>query len=725
MPASRNFPRAAIAALFLLAATISPSHAHDGPHEPEPAAGETATVLTNQMLATLRRLQRAEAKDKPQVEQQLLEQIAQRQAALYSIVKSNPEKVLLAALPGSLRAKVPAALAAGLEQEVDATGKVLGRVSDDFANGRTREDFFLEVSASGTTTRLNIDAADASLSAEELRQLVDSYVKIRGVLLKDHLVVGHRRNVETLAAPNKGGGSGGGTSGSTSTTSSTPLAAPVNETTLVIAANFTDKAFSCGTGQVATNLFSADASVASLNRLYRETSRDLVSFSGQVVGPFNIGYSSGGACDYTGWGSALKAAAQAAGINLSSYRRISYAIPPVSSCGWAGLAYLGGSFPTQSWVATCSTGVFVHEIGHNLRFHHAATPGAEYGDGSDPMGGARMVQFNASNRIAAGWQPTGTVVDASSSGSYSIVSTSNTASTAAQILRIAKPDTGEHYYLSLRTGDGFDFNLSSGYKNQISVHRSNGALGSKTYFLAALGPGGTFSDAANGVSVTVQSISGGAATVAVASGTPACTPSAPAVSLSPLSQSGAPGQTRQYTATVTNRNSAACPGSTFSMTQALPGALSGSFAPSAVALAPGASANLTWSVTSATTAADAAYAITASATDSAAGGGSASATGTYVVFSDAVAPVVSVTSPSAGAVLKRGRVSLAASATDSDGVARVEFYANGQLVGTDAGAPYSVNWNARKVSPGQWTITARAFDAAGNVGESSVTIELK
>jgi hypothetical protein len=36
-----------------------------------------------------------------------------------------------------------------------------------------------------------------------------------------------------------------------------------------------------------------------------------------------------------------------------------------------------------------------------------------------------------------------------------------------------------------------------------------------------------------------------------------------------------------------------------------------------------------------------------------------------------------------------------------------------------------VNWNARKVSTGDWTITARAFDAAGNSRDASVTITLR
>ncbi|MCL4748048.1 MAG: hypothetical protein KJZ83_21955 [Burkholderiaceae bacterium] len=736
MPAPTSLQRAALAALFVSLALASPLHAHDGPHEPEAAAEANVNLFTGQMLATLRELQRASPGERVKLERQLLSQIEKRQASLYSIVKRRPEKVVLNALPAELRAKLPASIAAAIEQEVDATGEVVGRVSDDFANANSRHDFFLEMRTNGGTTRVNLDSGDSTLTNDEMRKLVGAQVRIRGVLLRDHLVVGDRRGLTVLAARGRhgsGGSSvqtsaaGGGSTGASSGSGGTALAAPVNETTLVIMGNFTDKAFSCsgGAAQLATNMFSTSTSVASLNRLYQETSRQLVSFSGQVVGPFDINYSSGGSCDYTGWGNALKAAAQAAGINLGSYRRVSYAIPSVGSCGWSGLAYLGGSFPTQSWVASCNTGVFVHEIGHNMLFHHAATPTSEYGDGSDPMGGAKMVQFNASNRVAAGWQPAATVVDASSSGSYSITSVSMTTSSAPQILRIRKSDTNEYYYVSMRTGAGFDANLASSYKNAVSVHRSNGALLSKTYILAQLQPGQTFTDSANGITITPQTISADAATISVGGSAPVCAPSAPTVALSPASQSGAPGESRQYTMTVTNRNSPACASSTFSLAQTLPSGFTGAFSPASVAIAPGASANASWSVTPASGTSDASYTITGRATDSASGGGTAEASGAYVVFSDASAPLVTLTSPSQGAILKRGRITLRANASDPDGISRVEFYVNGQLLAKDTRAPYSVSWNARSAALGEWTITARAYDRANNRSDSTVSVTMQ
>jgi hypothetical protein len=57
-----------------------------------------------------------------------------------------------------------------------------------------------------------------------------------------------------------------------------------------------------------------------------------------------------------------------------------------------------------------------------------------------------------------------------------------------------------------------------------------------------------------------------------------------------------------------------------------------------------------------------------------------------------------------------------ASATDNVGVVRIEVFANGKLVGTATGSSANINWNTAKLSKGTHTVTALAYDAAGNVG---------
>ena len=60
-----------------------------------------------------------------------------------------------------------------------------------------------------------------------------------------------------------------------------------------------------------------------------------------------------------------------------------------------------------------------------------------------------------------------------------------------------------------------------------------------------------------------------------------------------------------------------------------------------------------------------------------------------------VAPTVAMTSPANGASFPGGTpIALAASASDRDGsIARVDFYADGTLVGRDTTAPYGVSWS--------------------------------
>ena len=64
-----------------------------------------------------------------------------------------------------------------------------------------------------------------------------------------------------------------------------------------------------------------------------------------------------------------------------------------------------------------------------------------------------------------------------------------------------------------------------------------------------------------------------------------------------------------------------------------------------------------------------------------------------------------------------GPVKIAADAADSDGtVAHVDFLINGVPVSDDTAAPWGTTWNS--TTPGTYTLMARAYDEAGNVGTS-------
>ena len=709
-----NFRPLATLALLGASSVLAPTAwAHDGHHVPAPQAALQAGAMTDELVRAINALEHAPADSRAAAQQRLAQAIAQRQAALHALADADPALALLKALPAALRAKIPAALAASVEQDVIATGTLVGRVQDHFTKGTAKHEFLLEVPAAGGTQQYLVNAADKSASERRMHTLVGRQVSMRAMMISGHLVVGSGNGIELAALGRTG-----------STTAALAPTNPVvqgNQSTLVVMGNFSDTPLSCSQPGLTSALFGATGSVDSH---FRESSRGAVTFSGEVIGPFNIPYTSTGACDYNAWAAALDAAATAAGKAPGNYKRVSYALPMNSSCGWVGLGNVGGALPTRTWVASCSTGVFVHELGHNLNFHHASTPAAEYGDLSDPMGPARMVEFGGTNKSMAGWQPTGTVVDGTATGSFTLTSASLTGSMASQVLRVPKADTAEYYYVALRTASGSDASLGAAYMNLVSVHRATGAMPTHTYLLAELAVGQNFTDTTNGITITPTTISGDGTTISLVTTAPACASAAPSISMTPVSQTGSPGSTLSYTMAVRNNDASSCPSATFALSQTLPGGFSGAFTPASLTLAPGAASTVAWSVASAGGTANATYTV-AAATTNASSGKSGSSSASYVVYTDSIAPTVSITKPANGSILRRGSISVAASASDNTAVKRVEFYAGSTLIGTDNSAPWSATWSARRAPIGPAVITARAFDAAGNHSDATVTITLK
>jgi len=701
----RALAAVACASLGLLLAT--PSLAS---HVGESASLDLQLISANdQLLAGLAAWEKGSPSQRAAGVTQLTQLAQHRQPHLILLLQQDPVVAAARMLPTSLRAKLPAQAAAFVEQQVRVQGTVVGHVADDFAGGRSRSSFKLHGDAGAPP--LNIYFADGAASERDLHGMSGKRAAFEAMRIGDNLLILDRKKVQLEAA--------GGT-----TTSGTVVAAGSvvqgNQLTSSILVNFSDKALTCTAADVEGRLFGSTG--PTVNNNYLESSRGLVSFSGKAVGPYTINYASTGTCDYSGWATAANAAAKAAGFDPALYQRVNYVTPGNSTCGWSGLAYMPGK---QSWVQSCgSTGVYSHELGHKLSLHHASTPASEYGDGSDPMGGARVVDHNGANRTMAGWLPAGAVQDVGTGGSYALASVSTNATAASpQVLRIVKPDTNEYYYVSFRQALNLDASLSSGYLNNISVHRAAGTLPTRTYLLQNVAVGGTFTDAVNGITLTNQGVANGTVTVGVGFSGGSCVRSAPLVSVSPSSQTAAPGATISYGVSVTNKNTAYCGSSTFAMGQVLPAGFSGGFAVPNLSIAAGASASTTWSVSSSAQTAAGTYPFDATAADSSFGN-SATAHASEIVYLDSILPTVSITSPAAGAVVS-GRVSILASASDDTRVASVEFYVDGALIGRDSGSPYSTAWNTRKAGFGSHTIMVRAIDAAGNKAEQSIVVTVK
>lgn len=90
----------------------------------------------------------------------------------------------------------------------------------------------------------------------------------------------------------------------------------------------------------------------------------------------------------------------------------------------------------------------------------------------------------------------------------------------------------------------------------------------------------------------------------------------------------------------------------------------------------------------------------------------------------ATKPTAVITSPT-GTETVSGTVDFSANATDTKGVAKVDFYVDAKLLGTDTTAPYSVKWDTKTVSDGPHQLAVKSTNLAGLVGEASGSVSVK
>jgi subtilisin family serine protease len=93
------------------------------------------------------------------------------------------------------------------------------------------------------------------------------------------------------------------------------------------------------------------------------------------------------------------------------------------------------------------------------------------------------------------------------------------------------------------------------------------------------------------------------------------------------------------------------------------------------------------------------------------------------VASDTQAPTISITSPTGGKVASVVPVDVRYS--DNVGATRAELFVNGSKVATDDVGPFAFAWDTSTYGDGTYTLVAKAYDAAGNVGSSpSVSVSI-
>lgn len=672
-----------------------------------PVAGSRADHIEDPDTLKVRLMQvvglyhRAPEAQKSQMLAQMTELAQKRKALMLEMLERDVDGFLHHSMLGPEREQFPEPIREILEREIEIEGELSVLRADDFERGLSTLVHLLAAEGKPSRTfQLHFAGNPPDLPT-------GSKIRARGIALDSELALA----------------SEGGSSVTTLSTAAAVTAVSGERTAAILIGNFLNSPVTSTPADIQKLMFSGSSSV---NQMYQEASFGQIGFSGDLFGPYSLNYYYDSK-DIAGWANALDAAAAAAGVNLAGYAHRVYVVPN-NATGYAGVGTIGGS-PCKAWVFTPNfPDVYAHELGHNVGMHHASTLTSEYGDYSDVMGigGIGLRAFNAPHKVQMGWVPAARVQTVTADGTYTISPLAVTDGSSLQVLKIHKPDTNEDYYLGYRWPAGSDTGLEPKYGgSQVQLHRWLGSS-NKTFYLSGLGDGGSFNDPMNGINVTQISHSPSSAAVLVSYGAPVCIKVPPAVAVSPPVRGGAAGTNLIYTVTVTNQDTSVCPGSTFTLSAVAPEGWTATLSSAGpLTLAPKAvSAAVTCTVGIPGGASPGNYTVQITAMDT--GDNAHAATAQAVSVVDTVAPTVNITSPASGSSFTVGRAfDLSATASDNAGVVKVEFYRNGTLWRTDLTEPFIMTWYTTGAAGGSYTIVAKAYDAAGNVGISApVTVTL-
>ncbi len=404
----------------------------------------------------------ASAKNKHHYLEQMISLAHGRQALLSELFQSDPSAVAQVTLTAKARKGMPGKVQALLEQEQTLEGEleVFYEDYEDHSKSRLRHvlntsEGFIEVHGSSQSP-INAIQSGAKVRARgwKFKDVADKL---------DALVVADEADGLSVLAQDSTG-----TVTASTTTSSAALSNTFGEQrTLVLLVNFQDNPQQPWTiDEVQDMVF------GKVNYFYKENSFGQTWLSGDVHGYYTLPINS--SCDYKGFESYITAAAEADGIDTSSYSRKVYIYPKVENCGWSGMGTVGGN-PSRAWInGAFRLNTIGHELGHNFGLHHAQalecgtnTVGGtcynySYGDTLDIMGTSNG-HFNAFNKEQLGWiKPSEQeVVTVTNSGTYSLEPYETAPAGAAKGLRIKRGTDAASgqplwYYIEYRQPIGFD-----------------------------------------------------------------------------------------------------------------------------------------------------------------------------------------------------------------------------------------------------------------------------
>ena len=491
---------------------------------------------------------------------------ARRHDILAKEIEQNPRAFVNHALPKELRDDLPNEVKPLVETDLKVANASLEVIHfDDFESRKSDIRYF----ADNLTTKRDEQFELKFVEPENLAS--DSKVRFEGIRLGDKVAIRSAQDLTVLAAPDR------------QTTG--------DQKTLVIMMRLGSSTKDLYTkAELEQIMFGSENSV---NDFYRENSFGNVSFSGEVVGPFNIADPDQGKfCPYDQWSDRGDIAARAAGHDLSRFNSTIYVVDAYERCARGGVGELGG-VKTRAWIFHSyepRAFVFAHELGHNLGVDHASglfcfdravenDPSKcyddQYGDFHSVMGASfTLTHFNAPHKIAMGWIKPDEVRTVQAEGEHAILPLEQ-AGSGIKVLKLAIPGrTNQWYFIELRRRQGYDQRILNWLRTGVNVQIWNEQPQSRTYLVSypvlrrtsayreySLQLKSSFIDDLNGLTITPVKLDADGATVNVKfSAQAGCSNFGPYLFLSPPSPISTGGSESTYQVRV--RNATDCPGKT-------------------------------------------------------------------------------------------------------------------------------------------------------------------
>ncbi len=535
--------------------------------------------------------------------------LAERAAALGSLMEVDVDAALALALPESVRARLarrnPAA-AKHLEERGAFEGELEVLVVDGPERTEVRTDTFVHVKGERLQVRFRGGAPRDLRSGLRLR--------VRGLKLGARVAA---EDAEVVPVPSALSATG-------------VCGATGDQRGIVIMATFPGQPQTLTEAQVREVFFSSTQ--RSLTRFWSEASQGRTTASGDVVGWYTLdrAYS----CNES---DALRLAAIAAAdadVDFRQYDRIFivHPIPAGQGCYYAGLGSLAcHTQTTQDGAITASTSWLIanylhdndqgvelvtHEGGHNLSLHHASsrdfgaealgpvgTTGslAEYGDWFSTMGSWNLGHYAAPHKTRLGWlAPAAVTTVDGADGTFTLAPFSGPLGGGLQALKVRRGFHGEGWlWLEARRAVGdYDATLPPQVLDGALVHYEDAATGSYTHLLdfspetaswadPAFLPGATWADPYSNLRLSVGAATPAGVTVSVHYEPVPCVRAPPTVELDTWYAYAVPGWEVESGLTVINNDTVGCPASTFALESSLPAGWPTSNLPASITLEPG------------------------------------------------------------------------------------------------------------------------------------------